>query len=269
MAEERIINDDNWEAVVEAGRQNGDNNGCIERDFNEYPIACMSGLTEFPDELLIDPSEQPHWLEKQIEAKAQLSDIRNRGNYGQPIPSLDQNPWGYCWNHSTVHAAMLVRASNNQPYVPLSAFAGAAIVKNYRDLGGHCVQALQFIREVGAPSQALWPQKKVDRRLDTPEMRANAALHKVEEWWDFSQNKAKRTQQMISALLRGIPVAMDVYWWRHSICVLDVLGFNPLRVRIWNSYGDQYGNNGTEILEGNRAMPDNAVAPRVIVASAI
>lgn len=69
--------------------------GCIPRDFAQYPVGYLLCAKPF-DLPLIPENEWQSRLDAQKAAKAQLSDIRNRGMFGSPIPSRDQNGKGYC-----------------------------------------------------------------------------------------------------------------------------------------------------------------------------
>lgn len=173
---------------------------------------------------------------------------------------------GNCWFHSGVSCNLLVRAVNNQPYVDLSAYAGACIIKNYRDEGGWGMEGVEWEAENGCPSSQFWPQQSVSRSNDTPAMRENAKLHRIQEWMDLQpRNKA----QLVTCLLLGIPVVVDFDWWSHSVCAMDLVSLSPFRIRILNSWGDSWSANGTGILEGSKAIPDGAVAPRVIAAGTV
>jgi hypothetical protein len=239
-------------------------------------------LTEFPPELFAPPTDLPliprwEWsdrLKDQAAAKARLSDVRNTADNGRPFPNLDQGPVGYCWGHSTAHAVMLVRAVNNQPYVPLSAYAVCSILKRGRDEGGWCGLSAKFIREVGIPSQKFWPQGHRSLSLDTPEMRANAALHRTtEDWVDLTRDVYDQNltfDQVATCLLTGIPCAVDFNWWGHSVCALDLVEVEPgsFGLRILNSWAN-WGENGAGILRGTKAIPNGAVALRVTAAATV
>lgn len=172
---------------------------------------------------------------------------------------------GNCWAHSTVSASLIVRALNNQPYADLSAFAIACIIKGYRDEGGWGAESLEWAAVNGCPTSQFWPQQSMSRSNDTPAMRENARLHKVTEWMDLDPQQMQ--VQLVTCLLSGIPVVSDFNWWGHSVCSIDLVSVSPFRTRIWNSWGDSWSENGTGILEGQKAIPNGAIAPRVIDAS--
>ncbi len=259
-----IINDDNYREyfhpIVDGEMRK---HGLIPRDYTTHPVGCYAAAKPF-DIPLIPESEWAGRLAAQIAAKAQLSDVRNRGMGGKPIPSRDQDGKGYCWAHSSTSAALIVRALDNQPYADLSAFAVACIIKGYRDQGGWGAESLEWIAENGIPTSQFWPQQSMDRKNDNPEMRANAKLHRFTEWMDL---EPKNKSQLVTCLLLGIPVVSDFNWWSHSVCTIDLVSLEPFQTRIWNSWKDSWGENGTGLLEGNKAIPDGMIAPRVMTAS--
>lgn len=263
---EVIIHDGNFQQFL-SPVVNGERKamGCIPRDFGKQPLGFLACAKPF-DLPLVPESEWQARLDAQIAAKSQLSDIRNSGMFGDRIPSRDQNGKGYCWAHSSVSAALIVRAINNQPYVDLSAFAVACIIKGYRDEGGQGSESLEWIAANGVPDAKFWPQQSMSKANDTPDMRANAKLHEFTEWMDLDPQNMKA--QLVTCLLLGIPVVSDFNWWSHSVCSIDLVSVNPFRTRIWNSWGDSWSEGGTGLLEGSKAIPDNALAPRVITAAA-
>ena len=82
------INDQNWQQFVEP--PSGYARGALPRDYHRYPVGYAACAKAF-DLPLIPENEWQERLEYQKATKSRLSDIRNRGLNGQPIPSTDQN----------------------------------------------------------------------------------------------------------------------------------------------------------------------------------
>jgi hypothetical protein len=270
---EPIIDDStahhHFDVVIDGERKE---RGLIPRNYTAYPQGYLS-FAPPADIQIIPQSEWSARIKEMEETKSRLSDIRMAGNGGQPIPALDQGSWGFCWAHSTTQAVMMLRAINNLPYVPLSAFAVASIIKGGRNQGGWGAQSLDFIRKIGVPSQQFWPQKDASLKHDTPEMRANAALHKVtEDWADvasplYDQNMT--FAQVMTLLLTRNACVLDYNWWSHSVLGIDPVEVEPgsFGIRILNSWSNAWGDLGMGVLRGNKAIPNGAVAPRVTLAN--
>lgn len=263
------------DALMPSVALDGGAKGLVERDWRQAPLRPYEAL-QMP---LIPRSEWSVRIRQMEESQSALSHIRLRGNFGRPIPSLDQNSgrndgkWGYCWMHSGTHALMLARAAMGLPYVPLSAFAGAATIKKGRNDGGWGAQGLDWLAERGAPDQRLWPQLSVDLSLGTPECWANAAMHRVaESWADVAAPQYTRNlsfDQLATCLLCRVPCVVDFNWWGHSVCAMDLVEASPgqFGIRIWNSWADSWGDRGMAVLKGSQAIPDGAAALRTATAS--
>lgn len=266
---EPIINETNYheftDGVVDGQRMG---RGLVPRNFKTCPYGSMEEARAV-DFQLIPESEWDARYDEMVEQKSFLSNIRLKGDNGQPILSQNQGQEGFCWYYSTAGAIMVAGARDFQPHVYLSAHAGACMVKNYRNEGGWCGESLKHHIEHGCPSKEFWPLRSMSRSNDTPEMRANAALHKVTEgFYDLGSpiwDQKLTFQQLMTCLFLRIPCATDFNWWGHSVCALD-----PVRVergswgiRIWNSWSDSWGDRGMGVLQGNQARPDGAVAIRV------
>lgn len=265
-------------------REQGGIRGLIPRNYSANPVGSYEGSVTFDklnDELPLIPWEDmPDMIADKVANKSQLSDIRDTA-YGSPFPSLDQNGQGYCWFYSGTGGIMLLRAKANMPYVRLSAHAGAWVIKNGRDQGGWGAQGLDFQRERGVPSVKFWAEKSMDgKKYNTPETWENAALHKVSEGFidlDAAQYDRKLSaQQVLTCLIRDIPVIADYNDWGHSVILMDAVDAFPnlsnrdmLRygVRGLNSWTDQWGANGTFVRVKNKAIPNGSVAPRAVVVS--
>jgi len=229
--------------------------GLVPRDWDKHPQGCLAMAPSF-DLDLIPESEWPARIAEQEATQSSLQHIRDKGNFGGQIQSYDQNGKGYCWAHSSTSAVTLARAVNNEPYVPLSAYAVACIIKNYRDEGGNGIDSIQFIADRGIPSAQFWPMQSMDRSHDNPQTWANAGLHKCVKFLDCSDDQSLRRQQIATALLLNLPVIGDADWWGHSICFTRLLG--PHKTRIWNSWGDSWSQAGMGDLADSKAFPDAA-----------
>jgi hypothetical protein len=248
--------------------------GLVPRDYSANPVGCYAGESPFDavSMPLIPRSEWSDRIKELVATKTQLSDFCRTGNNGQPIPARDQNGRGYCWIHSGCSALIAARARDGQPYADLSAYAGACLIKNYRDEGGWGAQGLDWIMTRGLPTAQFWPQKSVNRANDNPATWEDARKYRFTEGWIDSGAQYDRNltfDQVATCLLCRVPVIMDFSWWGHSVCGLDLVEVESgsFGVRIWNSWGDSWSDRGMGILQGSKAIPDGATAPRTPTAS--
>lgn len=292
---EVIIHEGNWQQFVHP-TVDGETKRCgtIPRDYNTHPRGCYAWASG-TDFALIPSSEYVQRIADRTAAKAQLSDIRMTGNNGKPIPSRDQNGKGYCWAHSGTSAHLLLRAMMGQPYADLSAYSIACQIKNFADEGGWGAQGVDWQVQHGCATSTTWPQQSMSRSNLTDAMKADALQHVVTaQWADLSQAQYDRKltwDQMITLLLSGNPCVTDFNWWGHSVCAADPVNgqslyracrsssthklltlaefdaiwdvSNPvtagLGLRIWNSWGDSWSQQGMGILTGSKAVPDSCV----------
>lgn len=261
MPAEIIIHDGNYLDFCPGGVLAGGAHGCIPRTTPKGYYAFAPHAFPIP---LIPRSEWAGRIKEMEAKKSRLSDIRMTGNAGTPIPSRDQNGVGYCWCHSGVSCHLVLRALNGEPYADLSPFAIGCQIKGYRDEGGNGIEGLDWQVKNGVPTSQFWPQRSMSRSNDTPAMRANSALHKVTVSW--ADLDSRNFDQLATCLLNRIPVIVDYDWWSHSVCALDLV--SETSIRIWNSWGDSWSDQGMGILEGSRAIPDDQCAPVGVMASA-
>lgn len=243
--------------------------GYVERDLLADPPEMFAQPSTMD---LIPKSEWDARIDEQEALQSSLAHMRLTANNGQEIMCLDQDGFGYCWSHSVTHTIIMDRMKQGLPYVPLSAFAPAAIIKGGKDEGGWCGLSAKFAREVGIPSQEFWPQGSANLKYDTATMRANAGLHKItEDYVDLAKpvyDQNLTFNQVATCLLLNIPVAVDFNWWSHSVCAIRLVrveagSYGLLILNSWYlSKGVEWGDHGTAILRGSKALPDGAVATR-------
>lgn len=231
------------------------------------PSQVMPQMFAPPAEIpMIPPSEYIPRIRDRKKYKTGLRDLFKAGKIGTV---KDQNGQGYCWAYSVVRGCEYVRAIMGLNHVPLSAHSVACKVKRFQDEGGWCGLSAQFVRANGVVPESLWPAKSMSHSYDTEANWAEAAKYAItEDYVDltrpvYSQNLA--IDQVISCLLQNIPVACDYNWWGHSVCIVDVDELDGEVVLDGdNSWTPQWGDNGTFRLQGNRRVPNGAVATRVL-----
>lgn len=283
------------EAVTAATITGVNHFGLIPRDYTTHPL-CYSKRAVTLDMPLI-PRDQLVERIKEGHAKKQFPSYYRKigGPNGSKIPSLDQNGQGYCWYYSVVICLMLLRALQNLPYVRLSAHGGACLVKNFRNEGGWSPEASEHATLHGVPSVQFWPEKSMNRANITAAMKENALLHRpAETFVDLVPpvyNRNLSEDQRLTCLVTCTPVHADRFRWSHSTADVELLlsqaaMLNPsmqktrlqdldlenaadaeafyavIATRGWNSWTDNWGDDGEFIMEGSLQRMDGGGAIR-------
>lgn len=233
----------------------GYSTGYVPRDYEQRPVGySSSGLTIYSKGKLIPRSEWDDRIAFKERNKARISDMLDAAG----VPSTDQNGTNYCWFFGVVGACQARRAVAGLPFVPLSPACGAAQIKNFRNQGGWVNDAVEWMVEHGVCSTDIWPQAAINRKYLTDESVKQAERFKLLEWDDIEENDF---DAMMSELLADdpIPCPLGLDWWGHLIFACDGvrLGANKYGVRIRNSWGADYGDNGYAILEERKARGDS------------
>ncbi len=259
---ELVIDDSTDVAVAEAPEGYSHSLDLGLRGPNDYEYG--DAAQPFPQELLIPPSEWQGMIEEMEERKTRTSDKVEQAG----LPCKDQAQTNYCWINAPVHCVEILRVMQNQPMVILSPASAGAPIKNYRNVGGWGKEGLEYVIEHGIVPVSLWPANAIDRRYATPENKLAALDYRAVEWWEL---RPRNTNELISCLLRRIPVALGYNWWRHEVTGYDAVWVNGrIAIRIRNSWTmnwPQVGARGYSILQGSKMLPDDAVAPRSVLAA--
>lgn len=242
----------------------GYSTGLIPRDYSICPVGYQAFAPAFPDDELIPESEWAERLAENRATKSGLLDFRE-ANY-EMLKSLDQDGEPLCWAFSSTKAVMYLRAIMNQPLLRLSAWWVAGKVVNWQSQGYWGSASLAQIVKEGVPAESFCPEYR--SRHDTAETRANAALHKVTEWWDGSEDPYKAQKQLVSMLLKRVPCVVDLNVMGHSMCAIDIGSLNPIEIIYDNSWGEN-GEKGLYRGRGAYARPDGMVIPRVSMPSVV
>lgn len=239
-----------------AGEQMG--RGLVARDFEKHPLGGLAAKFDMP---LIPESQWAERIEYLEQTKSRLSDLAR----GLQIPVKSQGNTNYCWINAPVWCVELNRAAQGQSHVELSPASVGCKIKNFRNQGGWGTEGLEYIIEHGVVPAEMWPANAITRRHDTEAAWIEAEKYKVSEWWDLEPGNF---DQLMTCVLNLVPVAVGYNWWGHEVTALDgvILSRGKVGIRIGNSWGPSWGDNGFGILTRSKATPDDAVAPRVAVA---
>jgi hypothetical protein len=254
---EQVIDDDSPEIETPEGQSRG-----LTLEKRRTPYGHMYGAPPFPNELLIPRSEWQSRIAEMEERKSRISDII----VASKLPVKDQKSTNFCWIFAPTHCLEIVRVIQNQPMVSLSPASAGGPIKRFQNVGGWGEEGLQWIVDHGVCPSELWPDTSINSRLYTEENKAAALDYRVTEWWELVP---RNLDQLVSCLLRRIPVAGGFNWWSHEVTLVDAVWLNgTVAIRIRNSWGDRSDwPNGFGILQGSKMLADDQVAPRVAVAS--
>ena len=235
------------------------------RGYQKAPQAYYSskeclGNSQFPFPI-IPRSEWDDRIKEMEQNQTRISDMLLQSG----IPSLDQDSTNYCWCNAVVGCLQVIRAQQNQEYVPLSPASVAGPVTGYRNQGGWGAQALDYIVKNGIAAVSLWPANAISSSYFSA-TRDNASLHKVEEYYIIDSGNF---DQVMTNLFHRIPTAIGLSWWSHEVMACDPvsLGNGQYGLRFRNSWGDSYGSKGFNTLTESKATPDDACSPGTTIAS--
>lgn len=170
-----------------------------------------------------------------------------------------------CWCNAPTHCIEILRVQQNEPMVILSPASVACPQTNFKNVGGWGKNALLQIIGHGAVPVDNWPANAIDRKYATKDNAALAMNYRVVKWADLTP---RNTPQLISLLLRDIPVAVAYNWWGHEVTAYDAVWVNgQIGVRDRNSWGMSYGHLGFFVLQGSKMLADDAVAPMTALAT--
>lgn len=255
---EVVLNDDTPESaiILDGGGRGLD---LSKRPFGDYGYGAIA--VPMPQSLMLDPSEFQARIKEAEEKKSRISDqIRRVG-----APCKNQASTKFCWTNAPVRCVEILRIQQNEPPVSLSPASVACQINGFKNQGGWGKDALQFIVDNGIVPADKWPVNAIDRKYNTEANHVLAMSYRAIEWNELA---IRNMNQLVSCLLHGLPVAVGFNWWGHEVTAVDAVWLDGQpAIRIENSWGPGWGDNGFGILQGSKALPDDAVTPRTAVPS--
>jgi hypothetical protein len=215
----------------------------------------------FPDSWLIPKSEWQARIQEMEERKSRLSDLcRDAG-----LKCKDQAQTNFCWVNAPTYCVEVIRTLENERPVVLSPASVGAQITGYWNVGGWGKSALEWITAHGIVPADKWPPNAISRQYATDDNIKVAMDYCVDEWFELEPGNLN---QLVSALLRRLPVAVGLAWWSHEVSYIDPCWVDgDIAIRFRNSWGMGYGTEGYGILQGRKILPDDAVCPRTTRAS--
>lgn len=244
--------------------ENGWAKGFKPRNYSVHPQGSLSYAAPFSLPT-IPRSEWADRIKAMAESKTRLSDLWERDGLGV----LNQGNVGYCHAFSCAMGVMLMRSAMGLPYEELSASSVAGPITGFRNEGAYIFDDLKRSVKYGFATTKTYPMLTTDNHW-TPEAEADAAQHKVTEWWD---GENRNFDQVMTCLLSRIPVCVGLNWWGHAVTYVDPVMVNGrFGVDGLNSWSTDWSYGGARpgwfrFPEGygkNLATPDEWYAPRQI-----
>jgi hypothetical protein len=254
-----VIGDDTPDRIL---FPNGSSCGlALPRSRIESDAYAYTGIAEpFPANLLIPEQDWQGMIQEQEATKSTIRHLTDQAG----LPYKRQARTLYCWINAPVYAVETLRVIQNQEMVILSPASAGAQIKRFRNVGGWGKEGLEWIVEHGVCPVDIWPANAIDRKYLTEEAVEASERYKVTEWWEL---KPRNMRELVSCLLHRIPVAVGYDWWGHEVTAVGVVWLDGrIALLIRNSW-EGWGDNGYGVLQGKRMIPDDAVAPRVVLAA--
>lgn len=221
------------------------NAGYTPRDYTRTPVGSSQFADAYSDKRIIDSSE---WRDRIKETDKTGGNFAIQQDTG--TPTLNQSHTNYCWGAGPTGACHTKRAINNGRHIAdLSNASVCAPVKSFKNVGGFCLEWIEYAAKHGVAETEDWPFTAIDRRYaDSAE--ANRKRHKPEKWLDMPY---KEPLAYGSELLRGNPTAIELPWWGHAVEAVQLIDLSFMReswpgMLIRNSHGEVFGWKGYAIL---------------------
>jgi len=232
-------------------------------DLSDRPRGAGYGgvANPFPPGLSIPRADWQAMIAEAEQLGTRIPDLCDRAG----LTVRDQKRTNYCWINATTHCTEIRRMLQNEPRVPLSAASAGAQITDYRNangdpagVGGWGKPGLEWIVAHGIVPTSLWPNNTIDPKYATAAALAEARKYRPIDWYELEPGNI---DQVVSLVLRGIPVAVGYDWWGHEVTIVAGKWLDgDIALEFDNSWGLGYGTNGRGVLQGHRMYPADSVA---------
>lgn len=254
----RILTDKECQVMEqEAAAAHGEGHGLIPRDYTETPEGSFCAPWTLPN---IPRGEWKERIKDREKYKARISDVYS--HFGRKVKNQGKTP--LCWSFaatSCVESAILVR---HRKLISLSPASVGQLIQGVNGMaGGWSSNAIKKIAEAGIVPSSLWPDNKYGKQYDNQETKAERKKYLLTEWLDL---KRRSFDQLMTAVLMNFTTAIGLNWWAHAIKAVDPISEgNEFGVLIENSWGPDWNDDGYSVLMEEKATPDDAVCPNVML----
>ena len=255
---ELVINDSNY-------KQFTDPSGVIEFGGHPRMLAAKKRSTPFgqlpqarpirPDQLA-PRSEWDDRIKAKDKEKSWLEDILK-----DVLKTKDQNGLGYCHAYAMVSAMEAARVVQGHRYVELSAESIGGPITGWRNQGAMPEDDLDQAVKYGACPQAMMDKRwSLHPNRWDPKWKTERLNYRVVdgEYWDLEM-PSKAFEAVVTAAFANVPYNAGYGWWSHAVMGglrvrKNSRGF--YEIRHWNSWGNDYGENGLFWIQEGKANPD-------------
>jgi hypothetical protein len=161
---------------------------------------------------------------------------------------LDQDGVGSCATEGATGTVMIDRSVRGLPDVLLNPWFLYFHTSGGRDQGSSIDENLQFLRDKGVASEAVWPRSKGWQAKPSEEAYADALKYRILEFYDITT-----IPEMVSALLRGWPVCYGA----EGHCVVKIEHLDKSKGLDLNSWSTSWGDKGFGVWATYKAVNFN------------
>lgn len=248
-----LIDDSNWKDFINPV-VDGETMRCARtpRDMSAHPQSFQAAP------LIALPRLSDQELKEIIkERKAKGARQRDLMEYSK-VQIKNQSSTNYCWMNATIRLIEATRAQQGQPYVSLSPASCAAVIKNYRNVGGYGLEAIEFLVDTGSCPTSMWPDNAIDHRYKTA---ASDAAREQYKGLEYGQLATGDLDQLNTWLVKYGPAAVGLSWWGHEVLLedLDWDDRTGWSYEFANSWGANWSDHGYGKLSPSKARGDYVV----------